>query len=134
MKIIKCISLDKKIVEDIKKRQKKYSFNFSEWVGTKYQEQFMSIDSKQKEIEKLNKKITKLREDIKFTKKYEDIARKILNTTEKRFLLNVPIMLNSGSTIEGLCETFNRLNQKDFSIEEFKKVVEAVKNVTYKKK
>lgn len=134
MRISKNISLDPDIIKDIKERGRKYSFNFSEWVGKKYREEFLNINLKQKEIEDLSGRIEQLKQDIRLSKKYEKIARKIINTTERRFLLNVPIMLKSGSNLEGLCEVFNRLNGKDLKFNEFEKLVEAVKNVEPNKK
>jgi len=129
----KVLSIDIKILEDIRNKAKKYSFNFSEWVESAYFEEFMSINSRQKEIEELNKqilltqkKIVNIKNKIKLTKKYENIARKILNSTEKRFLSNVPAMIKTGSTWDGLCETFNRLNGKDFGLIEFKRIVEVL--------
>jgi hypothetical protein len=139
MKCPKTISLNKDIIEDIKNRSQKYSFNFSEWVEGKYFEEFMSIHSKQNEIDRLNIEMTQIQDkisnlinSIKQSKKYEEISRKILNTTEKRFLLNVPIMIKSGSSWDGLCCTFNRIHQKDFNIDEFKKLVEVINNASKK--
>ena len=134
MKKHKIINLSEEIISDIQIKNKSYSFNFSEWVERAYFNEFMSVNSKLIELKNIQNKKKKIKEELEKARQYEKIVKSILNSSEKRWLLNVQIMLGTGSSWTGLFTVFNQMFHKDYTFIEFKRIVELVENETQRKR
>jgi hypothetical protein len=120
MRVRKNVLIDEKVFKDIAFRKREFKFNFSLWVQNAYINEFMSLDSKKKELEELEEKRKILKDDINRLEKIGESMQKELNRDERRFLHKIKYMLDEGSTIDGLCDIFNQRFQRNLSLDEFK--------------
>ena len=120
VKIHKTISMEAETYEHIKKQFNNFSFDFSEWVEKQYRKCFMDIELKQKQIDEYNSKIEILKNDIKEINERKEVFSSGFTNNEKRFLTDIPRLINEGKEWKPLCNLFNNNFNRGLSIEEFK--------------
>ena len=127
MKVAKTISLEKNVIETMRTQKEECGFNFSEWVENTYKEQFLNIDvlnDKKQEYRNLIKNIDTKIEDIKQRKCAYDSS---LSAPEKKYLLDVPRLINEGKNIKAITKRFNVLFNRKWSVEKVMKTIKELK-------
>lgn len=124
----KTISMDNRIIKDIKKRKNSYGFNFSDWVTSEYIKQFLSIMKKKDEIIESNQKISLLEKEIKDIGERKEAYKAGFSRAEKRFLLDVPRLINEGKEWKPLMRRFGIMFGREMDLKQFKRIVNSMKN------
>lgn len=125
-KIHRAFSLDPEVDEMIKEFTKDYKFNASEWVNTKFKEEFMSVTGKEAQIAEHQAAILALESDIVATRTRMEALKNRLSKAEVRFLLAVQEKVRDGKTLTGLAWKFNDEFKRNFTQNEFEQTVRLV--------
>lgn len=122
------VTLEKGIIDDIRKKRKRHGFNLSDWIRSKYREEFMDIHLKRDKIAQYIQRLKSLREEIMEIKKREQAYSDILSRTEQRFLKQIPRLLKEGKEWKRLLNRFNVSFNRDFPLYKFRKLVRILTN------
>jgi len=123
VRVIKSVSLDSEIYEDINNKKKEFGFIFSDWVSKKYHEEFFDVNNKKEEIKQAEQRIELLKKEITVIEQREKTYADILSRAEKRFIMEVPRLISEGKNISSLTARFNASFNRKFTFEEFNKMV-----------
>lgn len=96
----------------------------SNWVNRTYEEQYLGLNSKYKELEELKQREKQLIEEIEFIKQKNDDIKLQLTTEEKRFISTVLPRINRGFSLIAIRNQFNNDYNRAFSLDEFKSIVD----------
>ena len=80
--------------------------NLSEWVNREFIKQFMSLDTKVKELDETCKKVESLKEEINTIRARAEQLSRNFTTREIQFLRSVTLMLKEGRNINALWKRF----------------------------
>lgn len=122
----KTINLDPEVTAHIREKKKECGFNFSDWVNLTYKDSFMSVQSKQQAISDLKSRLAKLEEEVKVAMEKDETYSDIISETEKRFMLQVPRLIQEGKEWGPLTTRFNSSFSRHFTVGQFMKVVGAL--------
>lgn len=122
MKSIKAISLSSDVIEDIKRRSKQGTFNFSEWVENEYCNKFMDENKKVNLIKDHEKKIIILEKEIEEIRLRKQTFTESVSKSEKRFLSDVIRLNEEGYQWKPLLRRYNATFNKEFNLKKFKEL------------
>ena len=127
-KIRKEVLIDEFIEKDIEYKKKINGFNISDWFRSKYYEDFLPQNHKEKLIQYHEEQISTLKDQLKELKPTDPMLGEVYTREEKRFLCEVSRKLREGFDEKRILTLFNNTHNRDINLTRFRWLVKFYNN------
>jgi hypothetical protein len=126
IKVHTTLSLSKDILDYCKENK----IVLSHWVEKEFSDKFLNIESKQKELEGIEKRAEEIKKEIALINARVNVLRESITDNEKRYLCTVNLRAKEGYLIPSMLTFFNREFKRNFTLPEFKNLAEIYEKKT----
>jgi len=121
------------LYDDIIQYVKKNKINLSEWLNKEFREQYLSINSKRKELESCLHKISILKKEISIIKQRKESLFMNITEAEKREIATIMPRLRKGFSFDAIRKGFNQNHNRSFSVDELRYLVNLYEDQSQKR-